>query len=231
MWNEVKFPIAEIFTSIQGEGVYCGTPMTFIRFVGCSVSKKVCHFCDTDYDRTYEWRGGGHFTITELRERITTDHICITGGEPFDQPDLWKLIHGLAGRRIHIETSGTKDTTWLVRNTSLSNPSNVRNVTFSDGDAFGAWVWLSVCPKPGYDLKNLENADEVKVIVPGLGTGDGWPTLEDAVAWSKTRPTFLQPRNKKHEIDHDNFALCMELVLRHPTLRLSPQLHKFIHAR
>ena len=36
-----KYPIAEIFTSPQGEGLYTGTLMTFIRFAGCSVGKKM----------------------------------------------------------------------------------------------------------------------------------------------------------------------------------------------
>lgn len=230
--NNTRFPVAEIFTSVQGEGVYTGTPMTFIRLVGCSVGKKVCHFCDTDFDRTYEWRGGGSFTIPEIRTRIHTQHVCITGGEPFDQELLWLLIAGLEGKYVHIETSGTKDTTWLVKNSSLSNPGNVRTATFGDGtESFHSWIWISCCPKPGYDSKNIYNADEIKVIVPGLGTGPGWPTLEDALYWSTTRPVFLQPRNKKHEIDQENYQLCMELVLRNPSLRLSSQMHKFIHVR
>lgn len=34
-----KYPIAEIFTSPQGEGVWTGTLMTFIRLAGCSVGQ------------------------------------------------------------------------------------------------------------------------------------------------------------------------------------------------
>jgi 7-carboxy-7-deazaguanine synthase len=37
--SDKKYPIAEVFTSPQGEGVWTGTLMTFIRLAGCSVGK------------------------------------------------------------------------------------------------------------------------------------------------------------------------------------------------
>ena len=37
--EEQKYPISEIFTSPQGEGVYAGAMMTFIRLAGCTVGK------------------------------------------------------------------------------------------------------------------------------------------------------------------------------------------------
>lgn len=36
---EKVYPISEIFVSPQGEGVYQGTMMTFIRLAGCTVGK------------------------------------------------------------------------------------------------------------------------------------------------------------------------------------------------
>src|SRR5271170_6427812 len=41
LMSDKKYPVSEIFTSIQGEGVYTGTVMTFIRLAGCSVGKKI----------------------------------------------------------------------------------------------------------------------------------------------------------------------------------------------
>ena len=38
---EKKYPISEIFTSWQGEGLWSGTRMTFIRFAGCNVGKPI----------------------------------------------------------------------------------------------------------------------------------------------------------------------------------------------
>ncbi len=36
--------VNEIFTSLQGEGYWTGTPMVFLRFAGCNLR---CPFCDT----------------------------------------------------------------------------------------------------------------------------------------------------------------------------------------
>ena len=42
----MKYPINEIFYSIQGEGRFFGQPSVFIRFAGCDLN---CDFCDTDH--------------------------------------------------------------------------------------------------------------------------------------------------------------------------------------
>ena len=206
------YRVAEIFHSVQGEGVYFGTPMTFIRFVGCSVGKKICAHCDTDFDREYEWRGGGKFSISRLLDEVRCNHVLLTGGEPLDQ-DLEPLLAAFRKRSllVHIETSGTV----------------FASATYLSG------VWVTVSPKPGYLHEVLERANEIKVIVPGLGPGDGWPTLEDALAFERKYlvPVFLQPRNAKHEVDKHNLQFCSELVMRYPQLRLSPQVHKFLNAR
>lgn len=36
-----SYPVAEIFHSLQGEGVYTGTPMMFIRLAGCNVGEYI----------------------------------------------------------------------------------------------------------------------------------------------------------------------------------------------
>jgi hypothetical protein len=66
-----------------------------------------------------------------------------------------------------------------------------------------------------------------------LGDGDGWPTVEDAVAWSKKfgTPVYLQPRNFKHIVDDIALKDAMRIVDENPSLRLSVQLHKFLGAR
>lgn len=150
--------VSEKFKSVQGEGVYCGTPMAFIRFQGCSVGKKICAACDTDFEHRHSFRGGGTFTINELRVWSGNfNHICLTGGEPLDQSYLKPLYEELAfnglSKMIHIETSGTKPIPdWME--TEIVDHKR---------------VWLTVSPKPGYLKEVIDLASEVKVIVPGLG--------------------------------------------------------------
>jgi 7-carboxy-7-deazaguanine synthase len=214
----VPYRIAERFKSIQGEGFWTGTPMAFIRFAGCSVGKKVCHSCDTDFEQIYPWKDGGVFSARELAEWTKGyRHVCLTGGEPFDH-DLLPLItalwreHGM-GRLtsdIHIETSGTKPVPW------------------AQSDDPG--VWICVSPKPGYREDMIQRADEIKIIVPGLGAGDGWPDLTAALMWSTHlgKVVFLQPKNLRNEIDPLWLSRVQAILKEHPTLRLSAQLHKIL---
>jgi organic radical activating enzyme len=238
------FRVAEKFVSPQGEGMYAGTVMAFIRFVGCSVGKRICQHCDTDFDKEYQWLGGGEFDIDVLTEWVKSSavrHVCFTGGEPLDQ-DLAALVGRLSLNerleKIHVETSGTVDLPDWARNQELMH--------------------LTCCPKPGWIEDQMTSYDEIKVIVGGLGTPESlesmkafegfavespknhpladratfrWPSLEDALRWAKHTPVYLQPRNKKYEVDANNLKLAQELVLAHPQLRLSTQLHKLLQVR
>jgi 7-carboxy-7-deazaguanine synthase len=214
------YKVVEIFTSIQGEGMFTGYPMRFVRFVGCSVGKTVCHHCDTDFSRPNSWLGGGEFGAEALASRIATyPRICFTGGEPLDQ-DLVYLLDVVEHVRqatgigtelcAHIETSGT-----------ISIPDALR------------WCHVAVSPKPGYRMDCIHRADEIKVIMGGLGNGPGWPTLEDALTWATElrKEVYLQPCNAKLSVDPASLSAAMALVTAHPQLRLSPQLHKLINMR
>ena len=46
MQNLFNSNIKEIFTSIQGEGLYIGQKQIFVRFSRCNLS---CAYCDTDF--------------------------------------------------------------------------------------------------------------------------------------------------------------------------------------
>src|SRR6185369_16374948 len=101
MGTKLTLPVAEVFTSIHGEGHWAGTLMTFIRLAGCTVGKPMAKGllpilstgaqstmcttfdgrqfpCDTDYNMTGKW------TVEELLMEIPHNvrHVCITGGEP-----------------------------------------------------------------------------------------------------------------------------------------------------
>jgi 7-carboxy-7-deazaguanine synthase len=97
--------IVEIFRSLQGEGRLIGTPTTFIRAEGCNLD---CSWCDTRYAR----EGGKENSIGQIMERVEElkiPFICITGGEPLLQPDIYKLVDGLlrAGYHVTVETNGS----------------------------------------------------------------------------------------------------------------------------
>jgi len=99
--------IAEIFHSIQGEGLLAGVPSVFVRTSGCNLR---CDWCDTPYA---SWKPEGtEISVSEIANKISEwycNHIVLTGGEPMIAPDLSELATVLKkkGKHITIETAGT----------------------------------------------------------------------------------------------------------------------------
>lgn len=108
----MKYPITEIFHSIQGEGHFVGYPMTFVRFAGCSVTKcSIRKECDEA-----PWKAKEHLTAEEIVFRVKSLRssegggiVCLTGGEPTDH-DIAPIVALLRQEeyRVHIETSGVR---------------------------------------------------------------------------------------------------------------------------
>lgn len=228
--KEVKLiHIAEMFDSVQGEGLYTGTRMFFIRLAGCTVGKRPsdeslqqnplpeyieecrtwdgrAFLCDTNYRRT------ASFTVPELLTLLPVNikYVCITGGEPLAQRNVRDLVEAIECHDIlvHIETSGTVDPGW-IHESSFNG------------------VWVTVSPKIGVLKKMMHRANEVKLLVDenfkaelNVLTGVGWNTL-----------VYVQPVNKEHSVDSGNLLRCFELLKEKPLWRLSIQLHKVLGVR
>jgi len=115
--------VAEVFDSVQGEGIYLGTKQVFVRLSGCNLA---CSYCDT----SWAWENQQKFKVSLLdREEIlenpcepqklanlvlkflpkNTFAISITGGEPLKQADaLIDFLKILDNKtKILLETNGT----------------------------------------------------------------------------------------------------------------------------
>ncbi len=112
--------IAEIFSSISGEGSWMGRAAIFVRFSGCNLS---CEWCDEKHAGKYIELDKVIECVLSMSKKIK--RVVITGGEPLLQKeDCISLIEKLSnnGFKIMIETNGTlinklnsKDTQILKR--------------------------------------------------------------------------------------------------------------------
>jgi len=122
MMKDTSANIVEVFSSLQGEGIYAGQPMTFVRLGSCSMG---CRYCDTPSGLCFEERcrvesppRSGEFEqvenpvsitkLAEIMERFEDDMVSVTGGEPLEQADfLSEWLPSIAARRrVLLETNG-----------------------------------------------------------------------------------------------------------------------------
>lgn len=121
--------LVEVFSGIQGEGLYVGCRQAFVRFAGCNLR---CRYCDTRHALdapaacAMECEPGcrafdvvpNPVSASDLQERLlpwlagsSLHHsVALTGGEPLLHADfLAVLLPRLreSGARTHLETNGT----------------------------------------------------------------------------------------------------------------------------
>jgi 7-carboxy-7-deazaguanine synthase len=86
--NKARARVSEIFTSIEGEGIFVGKKTLFIRFSGCHLK---CRWCDTKYALPLD--SGTDYQIDEIKDLIikelrpSTYKVNFTGGEPLLQTE------------------------------------------------------------------------------------------------------------------------------------------------
>lgn len=181
-YMETKYPVIEIFTSIQGEGAFQGEKATFIRFAGCNLR---CPWCDTkhSFDGTSNVE---QLTAEQIIKRIPKDPgiIVLTGGEPFLQ-DLDELIVKLNSYSyfICVETNGTinADTTMID--------------------------WITVSPKPPLYQVNI-TPNELKYVVDD--NFEASIVTEDIYARYLECPIWLQVESARPESAKRAFEMIMK---------------------
>jgi organic radical activating enzyme len=149
-----KYPLVEIFKSLQGEGRNMGRPVVFVRFAGCNLK---CPWCDTDVSPRFE------STLEELLSEIRSFNlksVIFTGGEPSLVKGIPELVEALKedGFWIGVETNGTVDPGWFA---------------FVD--------YLAVSPKRGANLA-VDRADEVRVVAEDEKTYEFCKKLREKIS-------------------------------------------------
>ncbi|HUS80221.1 MAG TPA: 7-carboxy-7-deazaguanine synthase QueE, partial [Armatimonadota bacterium] len=127
---EPTAPVAEVFSSIQGEGLLAGLRQVFVRFRGCDLH---CPYCDTPAARELdgpcraESRPGGRsrkldnpLTVSQVAKLVAKlappdddlhHSVALTGGEPLLYPDFVAALSDelrSRGLTVMLETNGQR---------------------------------------------------------------------------------------------------------------------------
>ncbi|MEK6646530.1 MAG: 7-carboxy-7-deazaguanine synthase QueE [Candidatus Firestonebacteria bacterium] len=118
--------ISEIFSSIQGEGIYVGKPQLFVRLCGCNLS---CIYCDT---KNNNFTNKNLRTIPDVVKTIRFfnnpknlyNTVVFTGGEPLLQAKFLKTISPIfkkEGFKIYLETNGilSKELKYVINDVDI----------------------------------------------------------------------------------------------------------------
>jgi 7-carboxy-7-deazaguanine synthase len=218
--------IAEIFYSVQGEGMLLGVPSVFIRTGVCNLR---CTWCDTPYA---SWNPDG-------RERALDDvvtealghgarHMVVTGGEPMIEPEAVALTERLrsAGQHITVETAGTVYKP--VQCDLMSISPKLTNSTPLERDG-GRWaaqherlryqpgVLRKLMADYPYQLKFVvarpEDLDEIQAMVGELG--------------ADAERVLLMPEGTTNAVLAERSVWLAEVCKQHG-FRFSPRLHVLI---
>ena len=193
-----KYPIVEIFHSVQGEGFHTGIPHVFIRFGNCNLR---CEWCDTDF-MTFE-----DMDIDSIIEEVLSydcDRVIFTGGEPAmqDLSVIGKRLkeHGIS---ISIETNGTIPVDPIID-------------------------WICVSPKdqlyPNVSIKQ-RTGDELKVVYCGQDLAL-YDELKKGFTHLYIQPCYVE--DESVEANGKSFLIVERLVKDSPGWRLSLQTHKWM---
>lgn len=101
--------VHSIFSTIQGEGPFCGRPAVFVRLAGCNLQ---CPGCDTEYTEGRDRMTYGDILDLVYHQKMETrsnaNLIVISGGEPFRQ-NIAPFVDFLISSDfdVQIETNGS----------------------------------------------------------------------------------------------------------------------------
>lgn len=187
----MRLRIAEVFASIQGEGVLVGTPSTFVRVSGCNLR---CAWCDTKYA---SWAPEG--PVREIREiadevlSMAPRHAVLTGGEPLLFEAIVPLAEALrdGGMHITVETAGT---VWRDLPCDLMSISPKLSNSTPGPEAGAGWTERHGAVRRAYEIvaRLVEGYDhQLKFVVdPDAGERD----LNEVREWLAALPPIAPDR-------------------------------------
>lgn len=237
--------LCEIFTSFQGEGIYCGEKQIFLRFSGCNLN---CDYCDTQQSlvispeyRLEQTPGKHDFKILKNPVSVSELHtivmglnknihsLCLTGGEPLLQVDYLKNFLPeikKEGITVFLETNGTLPK-YLEE---VINEIDIISMDIKLPSSSGGTFQLKE-QKEFLETAFLKEVYVKVVVVPGTSVKEIDDAAKLVESVDPSIPLVIQPATPTNKIKHrpaiqELFALHTVAKKRLKTVRVIPQMHK-----
>ena len=239
-----EYPIAEIFTEVQGEGQFAGTMMTFVRLAGCTVGKR---YPKSMYEESIEgvvtdaetgavlrqvknplpiytemctlYDGRTFLCDTDYRmkEKLTVDQILARverGVERICITGGEPLMHDLAPL---LQAALDKNFQVHIETSGTIKPPYFNMLVVQDS------IWLTVAPKMGVLDVMVSIADEIKLLVD---KEFDWEKVPQSV--KNHELVYLHPVNGEHTVNVENLQRVRVIQQGNPQYRIGLQLHKVL---
>lgn len=209
---DMRYPVCDLFASIQGEATWTGCAMLFVRFSGCPLA---CPWCDEPRHKDPEATRlltGAEIVAAMRQLDPTLSRILLTGGEPL-------AVKGLA----HLVACLKEQGYWLAMETCGIG-----------GEIPSGLDWITLSPKTPLPEAVFAQAHEIKYIVASSPTDRQTKEIQARArmqenVWVQPRaegedeptgPTTNPPQALQHCLTHIKQSAGR--------IRLSLQTHKWI---
>jgi 7-carboxy-7-deazaguanine synthase len=240
--NKTRVRVSEIFTSVEGEGIFIGKKTLFIRLSGCHLK---CRWCDTKYALALD--SGIDYQVEEIKDRIVkelqpfTYKVNFTGGEPLLQIEAVIQLADFIKRHTNLKTyieSSCFDSELFSK---ILPYMDICKVEFKTEDS-------KVVEDEHYDnlllneFRCLELAVQnnkttyIKIIVTNSTKLDSFKNLvyniSKKIRTSDIMGFVIQPSDSIDQPTVNKLLDVYDIVQpMYPEVRIIPQLHKVIGAR
>jgi len=157
-----------------------------------------CHFCDDEYHTQDNYHTISTQALIDALKKYPSKTVILTGGEPSIY-ELNNMISALKVAGYYVCVE--------------TNGYNLQNIEKAN--------WITYSPK---DLENIHNDgfSEIKFIV------NTQTDMTHILNLKTPKTIYIQPENNFETPNMNNVKHCIKLVEKHPHLKLSVQLHKFL---
>lgn len=238
MNDDIKYPISEIFNSPQGEGVYTGVMMTFIRLAGCTVGKP---YPKAMYSKHVNSKSTQRDLVMDEALPIYTEKCTLYDGREFPcdtdyrvkfRMTAWEIAAKIPDNIDRVCITGGEPCMHNIMDLIPQLTNNGKRQIHIETSGTINWclkpTWITVSPKKGVTTFMLDTCDELKLLVDEKFNPEELipDSLVLPLTIAKQKPTYLHPVNYEKSINETNVRLCLKWQDKYPQFRVGLQLHK-----